>query len=154
MSISFLRSNDNDEGWRHPSEYWEECWSNHQRRELHGLVLLSTQMCHTCVGKIGKFAKFCILGRLGSILRKRANEMKPNLRVPPSRYVGKLGGSASRVREGTSHSLLCSTLSTLPVWLFACNTHLTVLCSCHLLCPLLIFLSSAQSTPSRCNSNL
>ena len=109
---------------------------------------------HTCVSENGKFAKFCILGRLGSILRKRANEMKPNLRVPPSRYVGKLGGSASRVREGTSHSLLCSTLSTLPVWLFACNTHLTVLCSCHLLCPLLIFLSSAQSTPSRCNSNL
>ena len=106
---------------------------------------------HTCVSENGKFAKFCILGRLGSILRKRANEMKPNLRVPPSRYVGKLGGSASRVREGTSHSLLCSTLSTRLQY----SPHCVVLLPPFMQgCPLLSLLSSAQSTPSRCNSNL
>ena len=84
------------------SEHCEEWFSNHQRRELHGLVLLSTQMCaHTCVSANEKIAQ-PFLGRLGSILRKRVNEIKPNLRVPPSRYVGKLVGSASGLREAPS----------------------------------------------------
>ena len=52
--------------------------------------------------------------------------MKPNLRVPPSRYVGKLEGSA-RVREG---SRLTTTLVTLVSLLYSamqtCNTHLSI----------------------------